>query len=200
MAVLFEWRADMSGVQAKARDQLGRFQEANQAVKRANEASVAWLGTKAADNLTKHRHRAPDPRHPLLEDILTDPYASSAGIDGFEFFIDANVQEISDRVFQYIRAIEFGSTYWVERTTDERFGLRFYGPGGEGGQAGMGSWINKSFPQVHIRNPVPAYHSIGDAIQSFRKSNQYYKLVYNELRGIGIEPQTRAMRRAAARG
>jgi hypothetical protein len=174
-----------------------RLQRGDEAMTLAHQRSVTWLGERAAANLTDRRRRARDPRNtPGLAEILTDPSVSRVTAHGFDYLIPSKVAALSNRTAAYYRVIEgrpgnaIGSMYWVLETAYQPFGLFFFGPSGVGGQAAVGS-RTKRFPQIHIKNPVLAYHYIFNAGQSFIKGNLYYRFAFEELRRAGIPVVTR---------
>jgi hypothetical protein len=123
--VEFDPRKVQDAFKIQARDVLGRFTSANQAVLRANQRSLKYVQQKALENLDQaiEEHGRPQEYNSgRLRRAIENPEFSTAGQDGFDFLIDARVEP----QVPYYRAIEFGSSHFVGR----RILLNFLDPGG----------------------------------------------------------------------
>ena len=185
---LYSFRVDATHLGRKLAALEHQAQEARRVVRAVNQRSVEWLGERAAENLSPRIRRAHDFRNDVsLLAMVVNRNASVISANGFRFLDDEKVQKLTTRAWHYYRAVEYGSDYWVRETATRRFGLLFYGPGGNRGQAGVGSWVNAKFPQVHITHPVPAYHYALQARDAFVQSRLWWRWAYADLQAAGIE-------------
>ncbi len=187
---LYTRKVDDKLLRQKVRDLEGRFLQGNAAVLRANQASIAWLGERAARNLEQQIQRGPDRRnHPRLADVVRDPRSSWANVDGFQFLVGDRIAAVSLRAAAYYRAIEYGSHHMEGR----EMVLLFYGRPGSGGQAAYGRLpgavgrSGRAFPTVIIGRPIPAYRYADMAVETFLKARMYERFINAELRAVGLK-------------
>lgn len=182
MNAMIGFRVVDTGLGDKVRDLRGRFKAGNQAARRANQASVEWLGQVASDTLARQIRRDPDVRtRRRLADVVADPAASAVRIDGFDFLVENKVRRLSARAVRYYRVIEgrpgaqWGSLYWKDR----RIRLEWSGPSASPFQAGR---FRRNARTVLITRGIPAYHYTLEARKEFERQDKWREFFARELR------------------
>lgn len=199
--IQFDSRATARNIQVAARNAKGQFTSFQGAVLKANQRSLRWIQDTASDNLTKsiNAHGRPQDRNSgRLKRAIEDPGNSSATVDGFAFMQDDKVRP----EVPYYRAIERGSSYWVNK----RLPFLFLDGGGEfhrnnpsrrrdpiRSQGRRNDHIvgpREARTMVHtgernfvtIRNPVPRYGYASKARRAFLRDGIYERLLLEEAK------------------
>lgn len=186
---LFTFRAKDEGLSGSVRDLKGRFVSGNQAMLRANEASLKFLKAAASKDLDDKIRRHPDARNrKRLADVITDDSVHSANVDGFNFMIAERVKAVDERAAAYYRAVEFGSNYWPE--SGRYIGLVFY-PGSpvkpSGAVGTQAAFADRRGARVLITHPVPAYGYLKNAVRDFNDRGLYREYARKELEAVGLK-------------
>lgn len=158
----------------------------------ANRRAVVWLSNAAQKELRRrirYRGREQSTNQSLVE--LAGDYRlnSSYSSTRFLFFDPAKVRK-SDAA-PYYRAIELGSRHMVGKTVPLVFlrGNRYVepqeGPGKDyvtyRGREGNGDAEGRPYV-VRIKNPIPAYHYVTNAVERFRDEQIYKQTVLGLIR------------------